>query len=154
MSYYPMTELQYKKFLTEIVQTVYIDGDHTLHGITVDATLAYQALREGGILAGDDFVPTIWQHSLQHEPTLVFPYMVHFAEAIGARVFALPFNQFLLQKPVGGERDFEFVDFTGRYTELELRRHLLHLADPLARWARSTWRRGVRKAKRELSGLT
>jgi hypothetical protein len=130
----------------ERFDAVYIDGDHTLRGITVDATLAFGALRDGGILGGDDFTPTIWQHDLQREPTLVFPYMVHFAEAVGARIFALPFHQFLLQKPAGSDRDFAFVDLTGRYADTELRHQLLHLAGPAARWVRHRWRAALRQA--------
>jgi len=95
---------------------VYIDGDHTLRGITIDLVKAFAKLRPGGWLGGDDFSPTIWQHGDEFEPTLVFPFAVHFAEAVGARIFALPHRQFLIQDGDG----FEFTDLTGRYGDLGL----------------------------------
>jgi hypothetical protein len=97
----------------------YVDGDHTLRGITIDLHRIYPKVREGGWIGGDDFARSIWQHAERFEPTLVFPYAVHFAEAVGARIHALPFNQFLLQKTGGGE--YEFVDLAGGYESLELR---------------------------------
>jgi Methyltransferase domain len=93
----------------------YVDGDHTLRGITIDLQNVWPKIRPGGWLAGDDFCRSIWQHSPDYEPTLVFPYAVYFAEAVGARVFALPFNQFLIEKNPEGR--YEFVDLTGRYGE-------------------------------------
>ena len=97
---------------------VYIDGDHTLRGITVDLTRLYPKVREGGFIAGDDFCRNIFQHPAGFEPTLVFPYAVYFAEAVGARIFALPHKQFVLQKVSNGE--FEFVDVAGRYDKATL----------------------------------
>jgi len=91
---------------------VYIDGDHTLRGITIDLIRTYAKVRDGGWIGGDDFMPSIWQHPPQYDPTLVFPFAVHFAEAIGAVIYALPFGQFLMRKSVDG---FSFVDLTGRY---------------------------------------
>jgi predicted O-methyltransferase YrrM len=100
----------------------YIDGDHTLRGITIDLARVYPKVREGGWIGGDDFVRSIWQHSDEYEPTLVFPYAVHFAEAVGERIYALPFDQFLIEKRARAEH--EFVDLTGRYDELGLRSQL------------------------------
>lgn len=97
----------------------YIDGDHTLRGITVDLSLLYPKVREGGWLGGDDFTPSIWQHAPAFEPSLVFPYAVHFAEAVGAAIYGLPHDQFLIDKRPGGQH--RFVDLTGRYGDLELR---------------------------------
>lgn len=91
----------------------YVDGDHTLRGITVDLVRVYPKLRDGGWLAGDDFCKSIFQHSDDYEPTLVFPFAVHFAEAMGARIYALPHSQFVIEKSAGGS--FSFVDLTGRY---------------------------------------
>jgi len=100
----------------------YIDGDHTLRGITIDLISVFPKVREGGWIGGDDFSPSIWQHSAEFEPTLVFPLAVHFAEAVGARIYGLPFKQFLIEKAPGGRH--EFVDLTGRYGDLELGRQL------------------------------
>jgi hypothetical protein len=100
----------------------YVDGDHTLRGITVDLISVYPKIRDGGWIGGDDFSPTIWQHSAEFEPTLVFPLAVHFAEAVGARIYGLPFKQFLIEKAPGPAH--EFIDLTGRYGDLELGRQL------------------------------
>ncbi len=100
----------------------YVDGDHTLRGITIDLIRIYPKIREGGWLGGDDFSPTIWQHDPAYEPTLVFPLAVHFAEAVGARIYGLPHKQFLIEKTA--ESRHAFVDLTGRYGDLELKRQL------------------------------
>lgn len=100
----------------------YIDGDHTLRGITVDLVKVFSKVRDGGWIGGDDFRPSIWQHEDAYEPTLVFPYAVCFAEAVDARIYGLPYNQFLIEKTGNGH---EFVDLTGRYGGIELRSQLL-----------------------------
>ena len=97
---------------------VYIDGDHTLRGITVDLTRLFPKVKVGGFMAGDDFCRNIFQHKAGFEPTLVFPYAVYFAEAVGARIYALPHKQFVLQKVPTGEH--AFVDLAGRYTKTTL----------------------------------
>jgi len=94
----------------------YIDGDHTLRGITIDMARVYPKIRREGFIGGDDFSPTAWYHGSRFEPTLVFPYAVYFAEAAGATIFALPNMQFLLQKDSG----FRFVDLTGEFRDLSL----------------------------------
>jgi hypothetical protein len=101
----------------------YIDGDHSLRGITIDLIRVYPKLRLGGFLAGDDFSRTIWQHTTKFEPTLVFPFAVYFAEAVGATVFAISNSQFCLQKT--DKLQFDFVDLTGHYNELGLRQQLI-----------------------------
>lgn len=100
---------------------VYIDGDHTLRGITIDLVATYPKVRDGGWIAGDDFCSSIWQHSRQYEPTLIFPLAVHFAEALGLTIHALPHNQFAIRKQPGEHR---FVDLTGRYGDTSLQRQL------------------------------
>jgi predicted O-methyltransferase YrrM len=100
----------------------YIDGDHTLRGITVDLIKVFPKIREGGWIGGDDFSPSIWQHSEEYEPTLVFPLAVHFAEAMGVRIYGLPHKQFLIEK--AADSGHAFVDLTGRYGDLELKRQL------------------------------
>ena len=97
----------------------YVDGDHTLRGVTVDLINLWPKVGEGGWIGGDDFCRPIWQHGARYEPTLVFPFAVHFAEAVGAAIYALPHNQFLIEKTQ--RRAHEFVDLTGRYGRTDLR---------------------------------
>jgi hypothetical protein len=104
----------------ESLDLAYIDDDHTLRGVTIDLIACYQKVKPGHYLGGDDFCPTIWQHSLKFEPTLVFPFAVNFAEAMGATIYCLPFNQFLMQKGRNGQRRFAVIDFTGQYREPSL----------------------------------
>jgi hypothetical protein len=100
----------------------YVDGDHTLRGITIDLIRVFSKVRTGGWIGGDDFSPSIWQHPEAFEPTLVCPFAVHFAEAVGARIYALPHKQFLIEKNGAGH---EFVDLTGRYDRLDLREQMI-----------------------------
>lgn len=103
----------------------YIDGDHTLKGISTDLIGLLPKMRVGGSIGGDDFCPSIWQHGSEFEPTLVFPFAVHFALAIHATIFALPFNQFLISLPsVPRAEAGAFVDLTGRYGSVDLLRQL------------------------------
>jgi hypothetical protein len=90
----------------------YIDGDHSLRGISIDLLRMWPKIRDGGWVGGDDFSRTAWQHRAAFEPTLVFPFAVYFAEAVGAPVEALPRNQFAIHKSGAG---FSFTDHTGRY---------------------------------------
>ena len=101
----------------------YVDGDHTLRGITIDLTRLYPKVRDGGWIGGDDFAESIWQHDQAYEPTLVFPYAVHFAEAVGAPIYALPHRQFLIHKRP--DRGFAFVDLTGRYGSVDIKSQLV-----------------------------
>jgi len=100
----------------------YIDGDHTLRGITIDLIRAYPKVRSGGFIGGDDFSPTIWSHKTAFEPTIVFPFAVYFAEAVGATIYALPNIQFLIHKTVTPQ--FGFVDLTGKYSDFSIRSHV------------------------------
>jgi Methyltransferase domain len=99
----------------------YVDGDHTLRGIATDLIALLPKMRPGGVIGGDDFCPNIWQHGSEFEPTFVFPFAVHFALAIGAVIYGLPFDQFLIVLPeprrAGAGR---FMDLTGRYPSLDL----------------------------------
>ena len=98
----------------------YIDGDHTLRGILIDLIRLYPKVRDGGILGGDDFIPSAWQHGERFEPTLVFPTALYFAEATGSLVYGLPHRQFAIV--VDRSRDaFAFRDLTGLYSEPTLR---------------------------------
>jgi hypothetical protein len=107
-------------FEDESLDAVYIDGDHTLRGITLDLMSFYDKVSDTGIILGDDFTPSIWQHDRRYEPSLVFPFAVHFAEAKRDRIYGLPFNQFMIEKSDA----FEFVDLTGKYDNIELRDQL------------------------------
>ena len=119
---------------TEVIQSIpdesldlaYVDADHTLRGISIDLTRVWPKVKWGGFVGGDDFCPSIWQHDETFEPTLVYPYAVHFAEAMDASLFALPHNQFLMQKSESG---FKFVDRTGHYQDPTLRSALLRSVD-------------------------
>ncbi|MCF3936050.1 class I SAM-dependent methyltransferase [Acuticoccus sp. M5D2P5] len=91
----------------------YIDADHTLRGIAIDLIRTYPKVRPGGILGGDDFSDSVWQHRPEFEPTLVNPFAVYFAEAHEATIVILPFGQFAILKPVGENRGFRAVDLVG-----------------------------------------
>ena len=112
---------------TEVIESLpdneldfaYIDGDHTLKGITIDLICLFSKIRVGGWIGGDDFSKTVWQHSPNFEPTLVFPFAVYFAEAVGANIYALPYSQFLIEK--SEKKSFSFVDLTGDYNDVGLK---------------------------------
>lgn len=103
----------------------YVDGDHTLRGVSIDLIATWPKIRPGGWLVGDDFVPSIWQHSADFEPTFVFPFACYFAEAMGCEIIALGHGQFVIPKVATGYR---FTDFTGRYGQTalltQLKRHM------------------------------
>jgi hypothetical protein len=103
------------------VDFAYIDGDHTLRGISIDLPCICPKLRDGGILAGDDFCPSLWQHSTQFEPTFVYPMAVHFAEALGYIIYGLPFNQFAIIVSRSSSSSFAFRDLTGKYKSTAVR---------------------------------
>lgn len=93
---------------------VYIDGDHTLRGITLDLNCMLPKIRKAGFIGGDDFSKTIWQHHTSFSPTEVFPYAIYFAEAFDMRIYTLPFSQFLI---VNSSDGFEVIDHGG-YSDL------------------------------------
>jgi hypothetical protein len=102
-----------------ILDFCYIDGDHTLRGTLVDLIRFYPKMRDGGILGGDDFIASSWQHGDRFEPTLVFPTAIHFAEATGSIIYGLPHGQFAIV--VDRTRDcFAFRDLTGGYSVTSL----------------------------------
>lgn len=102
----------------ESLDCAYIDGDHTLRGITIDLIKLFPKIKYGGMIGGDDFTTTPWQHDVRFEPTLVCPFAVYFAEAMSLPIIAMPHNQFLIKKD--RESAFSFVDLTGRYSNLSL----------------------------------
>ncbi|HEV2304695.1 MAG TPA: class I SAM-dependent methyltransferase [Candidatus Acidoferrales bacterium] len=103
----------------ESLDLIYVDGDHTLRGIATDLICVYPKLKLGAYLGGDDFEPSIWHHGPKFEPTLVFPFVVYFAGAVGAELWALDHQQFIMQKPLGG-RHFQFHNPRGIYAQTEL----------------------------------
>lgn len=114
---------------TEVIEEIpdgeldfaYVDSDHTLKGITIDLIRLFPKIKVGGWIGGDDFSRTIWQHATTFEPTLVFPFAVYFAEAVGVRIYALPNSQFLIEKNNIGS--FAFIDLTLSYGDVSLRKH-------------------------------
>jgi len=102
---------------------VYIDGDHTLRGIATDLTSIYAKVKPGGYVGGDDYVRSIWKHGTRFEPTLVCPFAAYFAEAVGAPFFALPFDQYLIEKRTAA-RAYAFIDLSEKAPPLTLREQL------------------------------
>jgi hypothetical protein len=135
----------------ESLDAIYIDGDHTLRGITIDLICLYPKVRIGGLIIGDDFTSTIWQHHTQYEPTFVFPFAVYFAEALGNMIFSLPSNQFAIIKDDNRQANV-FVDLVGKYPSLDLREQIRKR--PIANLGRlkGRLRKLANKAKRKLSG--
>lgn len=113
----------------ESLDFAYIDGDHTLKGIAIDLINVYPKIKEAGWIGGDDFCKSIWQHPAIFEPTLVFPFAIYFAEAMSAKIFALPYNQFLIEKMKN--TSYDFVDFTGEYKNIGLRDQFIHFRDKM-----------------------
>jgi len=102
----------------ESLDFAYIDGDHTLRGITIDLIKLLPKMKKNGLIGGDDFITTPWQHDIDFEPTLVCPFSIYFAEAMDLPIIALPFNQFLIQKR--DNASFSFIDITGDYNDVSL----------------------------------
>jgi hypothetical protein len=100
---------------------VYIDGDHTLRGIAIDLINVWRKVKPGGYFGGDDLDENIWLQPKQYEPTLVFPFAVYFSEAMRAPIYALPFAQFLISKPMTSNRRHVFVDLVGSYGNQSVR---------------------------------
>ncbi len=115
------------QILDNSIDFAYVDGDHTLKGITIDLVNIWPKISETGVIAGDDFAANIWQHSKNFEPTLVFPFAVYFAEAMNTTIYGLPHSQFLMTKECRG---FKFVDLTnhGAYAKTDLLHQLNHQA--------------------------
>ena len=102
----------------ESLDMAYIDGDHTLRGIAIDLMLIFDKIRPGGLLGGDDFGKSVWQHGPNFDPTFVCPYAIYFAEAMDVPIIALPFSQFLILKDTS--LGFELIHFTEGYKNLRL----------------------------------
>lgn len=108
------------------LDAVYVDGDHTLRGITIDLIRMLPKLRPDGLLGGDDFFADPWHHGGAYEPTLVAPFAVHFAEAMELPIVALPFRQFVIRNRPG---TFSFTNASGM-------NHSLRVGRPAGAWRR------------------
>lgn len=95
----------------ESLDFIYIDGDHTLKGITIDLICSWKKIKNNGFVAGDDLCSTIWQHGNEFEPTAVFPFVLFFAEAKNVKIYLLPYNQFLISK---NSKGFEVINFSNK----------------------------------------
>jgi hypothetical protein len=90
----------------------YVDGDHTLRGITLDLLVWMPKVRFGGIIAGDDAKLNPWQHP-KYEPTLVYPFCRYFAEAYNIPIYMTGNSQYIMfNRPDLG---YNFVDLMGTY---------------------------------------
>lgn len=97
------------------LDAIYIDGDHTLRGISIDLIRAYPKIRAGGIIGGDDYTPSVWQHEETFEPTLVCPFAAYFAESQQAPLIVLDHDQFVIVKPTEPGRHFKLVETVPGY---------------------------------------
>lgn len=116
--YRETTTAAVKNIDDESIDFAYIDGDHTLRGITLDLISILPKVKIGGVIGGDDFTQSPWQHSSEFEPTLVCPFAVYFAEAHGLPIYSLGKDQYvILNRPDLG---FVFEDYSGNYSDLGL----------------------------------
>lgn len=121
----------------------YIDGDHTLRGVTIDLIKVLPKMKPGGIIGGDDFLPKPWPQSPKFEPTMVCPYSIYFAEATDLPIFCLPYDNFLIQ--VLPDQGFSLTDLTGNYGDISLTRSP---DDPKPNKRQNALRRARRQARR------
>lgn len=77
---------------------IYIDGDHTLRGITIDLIKSYPKLKPLGTIGGDDYIKNQWHHGQEYDPTFVFPFAKYFTESMGGEFVELSCNQFQIFK--------------------------------------------------------
>jgi hypothetical protein len=108
------------KIPDDALDVAYVDGDHTLRGITIDLIRAYPKVRTGGILGGDDYSASIWHHPENFEPTLVCPFAAYFAESHGAPIVIFPHEQFAIIKPPEDGAYFRVTDTTNSYGDRSL----------------------------------
>ena len=88
---------------------IYIDGDHSLKGISIDLIKSWDKVKDDGYIGGHDFKAIAWKNKVDIEPYLVFPFAIYFAEAMGVKIYGLPSNEFLIAKE---QKGFEFVDLS------------------------------------------
>ncbi|MDX1683707.1 MAG: class I SAM-dependent methyltransferase [Saprospiraceae bacterium] len=96
----------------------YVDGDHTLKGITIDLICLWPLISEKGVIMGDDLYADPLHHGFKYEPTFVFPWVLYFAESVNAQITLFPNNQYMIEK---GTR-FSVVDQSnGKYEDHSVR---------------------------------
>lgn len=100
----------------ESLDVVYIDGDHTLRGITIDLHMMLPKVKPGGIISGDDLAKNIFRHGPSYSPTQVFPYVLYFAECHNFEIHLLPVMQFIMIKK---ETQYKVYDYDN-YNNLSL----------------------------------
>lgn len=83
---------------TESLDFVYIDGDHTITGITIDMLAWYRKVRPGGVLAGDDFRAPQYCGN-KHQPVGVKPVVTAWAQALGVKLYEMGEYQWGIIKP-------------------------------------------------------
>lgn len=116
----------------------YIDGDHTLRGITIDLMRLLRKVRPGGLIGGDDYSGDPWHHGPGHEPTLVCPFARYFAEAADLPFVALPFGQFaILNQPDG----YSFTNLSGAPSRASVGRPGSFAVRTASRTAKMLWAR-------------
>ncbi|TDJ82038.1 class I SAM-dependent methyltransferase [Campylobacter volucris] len=103
----------------EELDCVYIDGDHTLRGITIDLITIYPKIKYGGYICGDDLMENPIHHGKDFEPTMIFPYVIYFAEAMKLEIDLLPHNQFVIYKKKNSS--FKLNNFTNKYKNINLK---------------------------------
>lgn len=84
----------------ESLDFIYVDGDHTLRGITIDMVKAWPKLKPGGTLGGDDYGDNQYHNGREYDPTEVKPFVDYFAEAVGAVAEPARHRQFIMHKPL------------------------------------------------------
>ena len=62
-------------------------------------------------------------HFPEFEQTLIFPFAIYFAEAVSARIYSLPHEQFLIEKTADGV--FELIDLAGTIINTGLKDQIL-----------------------------
>lgn len=86
-------------------------ADYTLRGATLTLHAAWSKVKPGGYIGGFGYNQDLFEVGLDIEPGLLFPYALHFAEAMGVTFYLLPNNNFLLVKD--SSTGFRFFDATG-----------------------------------------
>ncbi len=86
----------------------YIDGDHTLKGITIDLISILPKMKDGSFIGVDDFTHPL-QHGTQYELSLVDPFALYFAQVNKFPCAKLGRGQFGIH--VDRNKSFSFTNF-------------------------------------------
>lgn len=82
----------------ETLDFVYIDGDHTAKGITIDLFVWVPKVKRGGLVCGDDWGGNV-AHGKTFDPTMVQPVVKGYAEVINVTVYNMGGDQWGFVKP-------------------------------------------------------